>query len=90
MKFDDVIKSYLEEKTNLNPNELRPGDEIENCNQNCKHFGSKGVVTKVKRIEGKGGTVGNKIEYKISNKGHTYKPGDKVEKTEIQLKRPLE
>ena len=87
MKFDDVINKYLTEKTNINPNELKPGDKIENCNKDCKHFKSKGTVTDVKPIKGKGGVAGNKIEYKVSNKGKTFKPGKKLEKTEIQLKK---
>lgn len=87
MRFDNIIESYLKEKTNIDPNELKVGDEVENCNKDCKHFKSKGTVTSVKKVEGKGGVAGNKIEYKISNKGKNFKPGKSVEKTEIQLKK---
>jgi hypothetical protein len=88
MKFNSLVESILSrEKTNVLPNDLKPGDKIENCNKDCKHFKSKGTVTNIEKIKGKGGIVGNKIEYKIENKGKNFKPGKKVEKTEIQLKK---
>lgn len=88
MKFDSLVESILQkEKTNLAPNDLKPGDKIENCNKGCKHFKSKGTVTKIKKMKGKGGVVGNKIEYKVENKGKNFTPGKKIEKTEIQLKK---
>lgn len=80
-------KFIAEAKTNISPNELKPGDKIENCNSDCEHYKSKGVVTKVSKVKGKGGVAGNKIEYKVINKGSKFKPGDRIEKTEIQLKK---
>lgn len=82
-----LFKEYIE-KTNLTANELKPGDKIEDCNADCKHYKSAGKVTAVKKIKGKkGNIVGNKIEYKCSNSGKNWKKGDKLEKTEIQLKK---
>jgi len=70
----------------LAPNEVHKGDKIKNTNPECKHYKSKGVVTKVKKIKGKkGNVVGNKVEYKATNDGKHWKKGDKLEKTEIQL-----
>lgn len=70
----------------LAPNEVHKGDKIKNTNPECKHYKSKGVITKVSKIKGKkGNVVGNKIEYKASNDGKHWKKGDKLEKTEIQL-----
>lgn len=72
---------------NVNPDELKPGDEVVNSNSHCKHYKSKGTVTKVSKIKEKGNSVGNKVKYKIKNKSKNFKPGDEVEKTEIQLKK---
>lgn len=70
----------------LAPNEVHKGDKIKNTNPECKHYKSKGVITKVSKIKGKkGNVVGNKVEYKASNDGKHWKKGDKLEKTEIQL-----
>ena len=78
------FKSFIKESVKK-PNSIKPGDKVVNDNPECKHYKSKGKVTKVKNITGKGGVVGKKIEYTIMNKGKSYKPGEKVEKTEIQL-----
>jgi hypothetical protein len=76
------------EKTNLVANELKPGDRIEDCNPDCKHYKSEGEVTAVKQIKGKGrNIVGNKVEYRCDNSGTNWKKGDRLEKTEIQLKK---
>ena len=85
-----MIPSFKEflEKTNLVANELKPGDKIEDCNPDCHHYKSAGTVTAVKQIKGKGkNIVGNKVEYKCSNTGENWKKGDRLEKTEIQLKK---
>jgi hypothetical protein len=83
------FKQFLSEdkKCNLQPNELKPGDKVENVNADCKHFKSKGKVTGVKKVKGKGGDVGRKVEYQINNQGKNFKKGENVEKTEIQLRK---
>lgn len=81
------FRVFLKEKS-LKPNELKKGDVVVDTNQDCKHHKSKGVVTAVKKIKGKkDNIVGNKIEYKCTNSGKKWKKGDKLEKTEIQLKK---
>jgi hypothetical protein len=83
-----LFRDFVNEQTNLEPNEVKPGDEIVDNNPECKHYKSKGVVTDVKKIKGKkGNIVGNKIEYRCTNKGKAWKKNDKLEKTEIQLKK---
>lgn len=74
-------------KTNVKPNEIKKGDEVENCNKECKHFKSKGTVTSVKKVKDGKDVVGNIIKYKVKNKGKKYKAGQELEKTEIQLKK---
>jgi hypothetical protein len=83
----DTFKAFFE-KTNLEPNEVKPGDRVEDCNKDCVQYKSKGVVTKVSKIPGKrGNVIGNKVEYKCNNDGKSWKKGDRLEKTEIQLKK---
>ena len=85
--FNNLFNLILD-KTNIEPNELKPGDKISNCNPECKHYKSKGVVKKVKKIKGKkGNVIGNKISYRCTNNGSTFNKGDELEKTEIQLKK---
>jgi hypothetical protein len=83
------MKTYKQfvEQTNIIANELKPGDAIEDINPDCKHYKSKGVVTKVKKIKDKTGTVGNKICYKCTNDGDAWTKGQSLDKTEIQLKK---
>jgi hypothetical protein len=79
----------LEEKY-VKPNELKAGDKIKNTNAECKHYRSEGVVVGVREVKQKGSKdhiAGNIIKYKVTNSGDTFKPGDHLEKTEIQLSR---
>jgi len=82
--FNDKVNSILE-KTNLDANELKPGDLCINTNKDCDHFLSKGIVLRRKPFKNKTGAVGNLVRYMVLNKGKTYKPGDILDKTEIQL-----
>ena len=83
------MKTYKQfvEKTNIIANELKPGDAIEDINPDCKHYKSKGSVTKVEKIRNKTGTVGNKVRYKCTNDGDAWTKGQSLDKTEIQLKK---
>ena len=85
LEFSEFINE--EKKCNVRPNELKPGDSVENINPNCKHYKSKGKVTQVKKIKNKNNDVGRKIEYQIKNKGKKFNKGEKIEKTEIQLRK---
>lgn len=80
------FKQFVE-NTNIKANELKPGDKIEDINPDCKHYKSRGVVTKVKKIKDKTGTVGNKVCYKCTNNGKAWTKGQTLDKTEIQLKK---
>lgn len=83
------FKTFYYENTNLVANELKKGDEIKNINPECQHAGTEGVVTKVKKNKGKGGTCGNTVFYKVEkDPKHKGKyDGEEIEKTEIQLKK---
>jgi len=84
--FNDKINEILE-KTDLDANELKPGDVCLNTNPDCKHFKSKGKVLKVFAIEEPDNTIGKFVRYKVLNDGPTYKKGDVLDKTEIQLRK---
>ena len=82
--FNKKINEILE-KTKLDANELKFGDLIRNTNPECVHSGSEGRVIKVYPMKDGTGVVGNLIRYIVSNNGKTFKPGDILDKTEIQL-----
>ena len=84
--FNDKINQILE-KTDLDANELRPGDICLNNNKECNHFGSKGKVLKVFKIKEPNNTIGKFVRYEVLNDGPTFKKGDILDKTEIQLKK---
>jgi hypothetical protein len=82
------FSKFYTEKTDLEPNELKVGDKVSNCNPECKHYKSSGVVKKIIKLKGrKGNVVGNKIRYKCNKDGSNFEKGDELEKTEIQLKK---
>ena len=87
-RFSKRCKELLE-KTNLDANELKEGDVCLNINPECTHYKSKAKILKVFDIEQpeKDNTVGKYIRYKVLNNGPTYKKGDILDKTEIQLKK---
>ena len=80
------FKEFIE-KTNLKPNELKAGDRIENCNPECKHYKSKGIVTRIIKLRDGDNIAGNEVEYQCDCDGKTWNKGQKLKKTEIQLKK---
>ena len=92
MSFKDF---YSEQTTNVKANELKKGDKVENINKQCDHYKSKGEVVRVismpnkrsKSVKNGKNTPGKLIEYKVTNSSKNYEPGDKIIKTEIQLKK---
>jgi len=53
------------------------GDIVKDINPKCPHYGSKGIVQKTMDIPDKGIVA----IYTVTNKGKTFKPGDKLAKT---------
>ena len=80
-----TFKQFCEDRVPLE-NKLKPGDSVKNTNPECKHYKSKGKVTKVEDIpevsDGKGGknTPGKLVHYTDE------KTGKKLKKTGSQLK----
>lgn len=89
------FSTFYEQQSNVKPNELKPGDRVVNVNPECDHYKSVGVVKSVKKIkQNKDKTAGNVINYKVKNdsdkisdKNGEFHPGEKLSKTEIQLKK---
>ena len=77
------------DKSNVYPNELKSGDRVRNCNKECEHYGSTGTVKHVIKLvdNNNKNVVGNEIEYVCDCDGKTWKKGQHLKKTEIQLKK---
>ena len=60
------------------------GDKVRNINPTCMHYGSEGIVKEVRNLPE---NMGYGIVYECSNNGSTWKAGDMLGKTEIQLKK---
>lgn len=75
------------EKTNLEPNELKPGDHVKDINPDCKEHGATGTVQKTIKLKQGKRIAGNKIAFKCTNSGKHWKKGEVLQKTEIQLKK---
>jgi len=71
------------------------GDKIRNINGSCRHYGSEGIVKEILdlsiRVEGQSQgileDIGYAVVYECTNEGITWKKGDLLGKTEIQLKK---
>jgi len=85
-KFDELYEKYMK---------LKVGDKVKNVNPDCEHSGSEGTVEQVKDlpqigakdVKSKHNTPGQVVKYKVDNDGKSYQNGDKLTKTEIQLKK---
>lgn len=89
--FSKLFKIFLKEDScNVCANELKPGDKVKDINPGCKEKNAKGVVKSIKKIKDGKNIAGNLIEFEVKNKGRHYKPGQKLKKTEIQLKKVSE
>ena len=93
------FKQYYESCSacNVAAGELESGDKVENINPQCDHFRSKGVVLLIKKVpQDREKTAGNIVIYKVTNESNEFpsgkingkfSKGDKLEKTEIQLRK---
>ena len=74
---------------------FKVGDKVKNINPSCKHYGSEGIVKEILdlgiRVEGQSKglleDIGYAIVYECTNEGMTWKKGDILGKTEIQLEK---
>ena len=63
---------------------FRVGDKVRNINASCKHYGSEGSVKKIRELPE---DMGYAVVYECTNEGSSWKNGDLLGKTEIQLKK---
>lgn len=63
---------------------FKVGDKVRNINASCKHYGSEGVVKEIRTLPE---DMGYAVVYECTNEGMTWKKGDMLGKTEIQLKK---
>jgi hypothetical protein len=60
------------------------GDKVRNINSACMHYGSEGVVKEIRELPE---NMGYAVIYECTNDGSTWKKGDMLGKTEIQLQK---
>jgi hypothetical protein len=63
---------------------FKVGDKVKNINAQCKHYGSEGVVKEIRELPE---DMGYAVIYEATNDGATWKKGDILGKTEIQLEK---
>ncbi|NBW19284.1 MAG: hypothetical protein EBR82_66045 [Caulobacteraceae bacterium] len=63
---------------------FKVGDKIRNINAMCKHYGSEGIVKEIRELPQ---DMGYAVIYECTNDGPTWKKGDMLGKTEIQLQK---
>ena len=63
---------------------FKVGDKVKNINSMCKHYGSEGVVKEIRELPE---DMGYAVIYECTNDGATWKKGDMLGKTEIQLQK---
>jgi hypothetical protein len=61
---------------------FKVGDKVKNVNAECKHYGSEGIVKEIRDLPQ---DMGYAVMYECTNDGSTWKKGDMLGKTEIQL-----
>ena len=63
---------------------FKVGDKVKNINARCKHYGSEGVVKEIRELPE---DMGYAVIYEATNDGSTWKKGDMLGKTEVQLQK---
>jgi hypothetical protein len=61
---------------------FKVGDKVKNVNAECKHYGSEGIVKEIRDLPD---DMGYAVVYECTNDGSSWKKGDMLGKTEIQL-----
>jgi len=72
---------------NVCANELKKGDKVKDINPTCKEYNAKGKVKSIKKVKDGKRVAGNVVEIEVQNNGKNFKKGDKIKKTEIQLRK---
>ena len=80
------IRNLIREEFQSHTFEPMIGDKIVNTNENCKHYGSEGVVVSIEELPKE---TGKTVRYICTNSGANWNLGQILEKTMDQLS-PLE
>lgn len=81
-EIDEIVFEKLREFYKSKSSVLNPGDRVKNINTSCTHYGSEGIVENLEPLPD---NMGNVVVYKTTNNGPSWKEGDFLKKTEIQL-----
>lgn len=82
-KIDSLLAQVKEEYEDFETSAMfKIGDKVKNINPQCTHYGSQGIVKQIKELPE---DMGYAIVYECENEGESYKKGDMLAKTEIQL-----
>jgi hypothetical protein len=81
-------QEQMQDQQNPNLNQassmFQVGDKVRNINSMCKHYGSEGVVKEIRDLPQ---DMGYAVIYECTNNGSTWKAGDMLGKTEVQLQK---
>jgi len=81
-EIDEIVFEKLREFYKSKSSAINPGDKVKNINTSCTHYGSEGIVEELEPLPD---NMGNVVVYKTTNNGPTWKEGDLLKKTEVQL-----
>jgi hypothetical protein len=81
-EIDEIVFEKLREFYKSKSSIINPGDKVKNINTSCTHYGSEGIVEELEPLPD---NMGNVVVYKTTNNGPTWKEGDTLKKTEVQL-----
>lgn len=82
LSFKDFHKQSIDQ--------FKVGDRVKNCNPDCEHYGSTGIITQILDLIDKNikdNVVGKAVRYKCDCCGNNWKEGDELEKTPEQLEK---
>jgi len=75
---------------NRTPKVFKIGDRVKNCNPECEHYGSTGVVIELldlKDPDYPDNIVGKAVKYRCDCCGNNWRKGECLEKTAEQLEK---
>lgn len=73
--------------------DAHPGDEVENINKDCEHYGVKGVIKRTEKrkekrsdkVDNKHNVPGRDLVIRVTNNTKNAKEGDEITKSAEQI-----
>ena len=81
---ENEVEDEMEMEENEASMMFKVGDKVKNVNAKCKHYGSEGIVKEIRDLPD---DMGYAVVYECTNEGSTWKKGDMLGKTEVQLQK---